>query len=243
MKIGCCIPKSQLDSFKIRNRFDFVEAKYPDLKASTESYEELNLYALNNLIRRDINIFDQPLADTRVAIDEVFELAIRFDIQFLTFGSGGARKILGSHDLSRNISIWIEMLEYLDERALEHDIEIGIEPLAKLETNFINTIAEAAFYIEQLNLQQTGITADTFHFFNSDGSLINLEEHIDKIKHVHIASDQRKYPKNISKRNKSFLNVLKKCGYSKTIAIEIDWRENLESDPQIVYLLKEFFNE
>ena len=243
MKIGCCIPKSQIARFSIIDKFDFVEAKYPDLKVDNELYKGLNVYALNNLFKRDINLFDQSLFDTKYTIDEIFDLAENLGIKFITLGSGGARRMAGSHSLSESISIWVEILRYLDQKAVEQNIEIGIEPLARLETNFVNTLAEAAFYIDQLNLERTGITADTFHFFSSDGSFINLEQYVEMIKHVHIASDERKYPTEISERNKTFINILKSNGYDRTVAIEVDWREDLESDPQIIYLLQELFNE
>ena len=243
MKIGCCIAKSQIEGWPILDRFDFIEAKFSDIVELSDSFRKLHVYALNNLFRRDKNIFDQKLSKTFKAIDHIFKLVEKHKIGFLTLGSGGARKFLSHHSVKVNIEKWIKILTYIEHKAETTHSEVGIEPLGNFETNFLNTIPEVAFYIDQLKLKKVGITADTFHFFDSDASLKGLERHVEKIKHIHISSDERKFPTAISKRNKQFLDIIKKSSFDKNISIEIDWRETLENDPNIIYLLKKFFHD
>jgi len=238
MKIGCCIKAKDLDSFEVLTEFDFVEVKYSDLEEISTKVPASKIYAVNNIYPRDKNIFEEDLDSTFEYFRKVLKSCADKGAKIITFGSGTARLFKESHNITKNLEKWCKILKEMDTGAGRLGLKIGIEPLNVEETNFIKDINDAAFFIDLLNLKNTGITLDSYHFDKENDSINELIRNVEKVVHFHFASDERKYPLTISEKVRELFKVLTSSNYSGRTSIEIDWREELINDKNIISEIK-----
>jgi sugar phosphate isomerase/epimerase len=115
----------------------------------------------------------------------------------------------------------VEGLREVGEWAGERGVRIGIEPLNRFETNFINRGDQALRLAEEVGLPNVGITLDAFH--------INIEErsplgaiHAAKGKLVdfHVADNNRRPPGEGNLDWKAILGALWEIGYEGCVTSE-----------------------
>jgi sugar phosphate isomerase/epimerase len=166
--IGCC---SSLDNIKLLkdNNFDFIEIKANELEKIPTIEKCIDIYAINNLLPRNLSIFND-LEIIKIETEKVFRTAKNYNVKIITFGSGFCRKI------NFNINwqnIFDEYLNYLNFLSEKYSIKVGVEPLAKEETDLINNVEEAESYINKYD--NLGITLDSFHFFKNDNNFKSIK--------------------------------------------------------------------
>lgn len=238
MKIGCCIKVKDLDSFEVLPEFDFVEVKYSDLEEICTKVPTNKIYAVNNVYPRDKNIFEEDLDSTFEYFRKVLRSCADKGAKIITLGSGTARIFKENHNITQNLEKWCKILKELDTEAGRFGLKIGIEPLNAEETNFIKNVKDVAFFIDLLRLRNIGVTLDSYHFYKENDSINELIRNVEKVVHFHFASDERKYPLTITKKVRELFKVLTSSKYSGRTSIEIDWREELENDKNIIYEVK-----
>ncbi|MDR2077519.1 MAG: sugar phosphate isomerase/epimerase [Rickettsiales bacterium] len=142
--IGCCANLGNQTLLKNAG-FDFIEIKASELYNSCEEII-MNIYAINNLLPRTLNLFSN-LGEITKETEKVFESSKKANIKVITFGSGTCRRV----DFNNNAweSVWRKYLLYLNNSANKYKIKTTIEPLAKEETNLVNTLEEALFYVKK----------------------------------------------------------------------------------------------
>ena len=100
-------------------------------------------------------------------------------------------------------------------------VEIGIEPLNRFETYFLNTAADAAKFCDEVGHKSVGILFDTFH--------ANIEEkHVGDavrtagkhIKHLHTCENDRGIPGSGHVAWPEFFAAIKEIGYNRWMTIE-----------------------
>lgn len=218
---------------------------YPEFPVMT--YSRMDEYSFSHL--KEIasapvacNLFpgDVLLSDTDRDLDMVkdyLDIALKrsreLGIEKIVFGSGKARRYsetTGYEEGRKNLFNTIE--EVIIPKAKEWGVTILIEPLTRGECNLINTVEEGYKISEYFNDDSLLLMADLFHMKNNGESLSTLEKCFDKIKHVHIAGEERSL-ENI--KSDGFiiqgLKLLKTLGYDGTISFETidgDKKEALE---------------
>lgn len=229
--IGCC---SSLDNIKLlkENDFDFIEIKASELEKVPTVKKYIDIYAINNLLPRNLSIF-KDLEIIKQETERIFKLAKNHNVKIVTFGSGTCRKKIFDVDWK---GIFDDYLNYLNFLSKKYLIKVGIEPLAKEETDLINNIEEAEYYINKYD--NLGITLDSYHFFKNDKNFESIKNNIKKIVHFHISDDDRSFPINLSNQNLELVHLLRDLQYNGAISIEIDWRKELKINSSIVNNLK-----
>lgn len=232
--IGCCAPLSRGNEL-LDAGFSFIEPKFSDLQTSSVHY--LPVYAVNNLIPRNLSFFapNNSYSEIKDLTEKIFRVASANQTKILTLGSGKCR---ASKNPEKDCEIWVDYLLFLEKLCSKNNIQVGIEPLAKEETNFINTMEETIHFLDETKLPHIGITADIYHFNKEKDSLKTLEKYIGKVVHVHISDENRDFPRFINPNLKSFLKTLSSNGYKGAVSIEIDWRKELNIYSEIVYELQ-----
>jgi sugar phosphate isomerase/epimerase len=107
----------------------------------------------------------QALLDQRM--HRIIDLAAPWEALVVIGGVRG--KLTGSeHDRADQYRRAIEAVRRYAEYALSLRVWLVVEPINRYETNLINTIGEALQFISEVDMDNLGVLADTFH--------MNIEE-------------------------------------------------------------------
>ena len=115
----------------------------------------------------------------------------------------------------------VEGWQTLAPVAEANGVEIGIEPLNRFETYYLNTAADAAKFCDEVGHKSVGILFDTFH--------ANIEEkHVGEavrvagkhLKHLHTCENDRGIPGSGHVAWPEFFAAIKEVGYNRWMTIE-----------------------
>jgi D-psicose/D-tagatose/L-ribulose 3-epimerase len=100
-------------------------------------------------------------------------------------------------------------------------LEIGLEPLNRFETYFLNTAADAARFCGEVGSPRIGILLDTFHA-NIEEKAIGaaLREAAPHLKHLHVCENDRGIPGSGHVSWDEFFATVKAIGYDRWLTIE-----------------------
>lgn len=116
----------------------------------------------------------------------------------------------------------IEAFREVSDYALSKNVNIALESVTIMQTNFINTLAQAADMVDRVNRSNFKLMMDIFH--------LNLEEKdvVEAIKkyssyniHVHLADNNRRYPGHCGLDFEKIIRTFKECGYKGNFCTEI----------------------
>ena len=126
----------------------------------------------------------------------------------------------------------------------EQNIRLGIEPLNRYETDFINTVDEGLKLCELIDHPNVGLLLDVYHMNIEEKNICqSIEKAKDKLFHLQVAENDRGIPGTGSINWLEIFNTLKKINYNKNVSLEMfiqanvdtskdlfTWR-NIENDP------------
>lgn len=96
---------------------------------------------------------------------------------------------------ARDTDILVENLGVLADYAGDHDVVLGLEPLNRFETSFINTAEQAIEIIDRVNHPACKIMLDTFHMNIEEKSLgAAIRATGDRLCHLHACENDRGAP-------------------------------------------------
>lgn len=116
----------------------------------------------------------------------------------------------------------IEAFREISDHAKPVGVDIALETVTIMQTNFINTLEDAQKMVDEVNKDNFKFMMDIFH--------LNLEEKdifeaIDKYSksniHVHLADNNRRYPGHCGLDFEKILQAFKKNGYDGAFCTEI----------------------
>ena len=110
----------------------------------------------------------------------------------------------------------------LADRAEDLDIEIGIEPLNRFETYFVNTCYDALKICREVGSPKMGILYDTFHVNIEEKKPVESLKKIGKkwLKHVHTCENDRGIPGTGHVPWDATMKALKQMKYDAWLTIE-----------------------
>lgn len=132
---------------------------------------------------------------------------------------GGYREELSKDETE---ALAIEAFREVSDYALIKNVSIALESVTIMQTNFINTLAQAADMVDRVNRPNFKLMMDIFH--------LNLEEKdvVEAIKkyssyniHVHLADNNRRYPGHCGLDFEKIIRTFKECGYKGNFCTEI----------------------
>lgn len=121
----------------------------------------------------------------------------------------------------REIGRLAERLHDLGDYAAERGVELGIEPLNRFETSFMNTTAQTLELVERVDHPGVGVLLDMFHLGIEEknlGDAIRLAE--GRIKHVQVAENDRGTPGTGQLDWDGVARALQDVGYDGRVVIE-----------------------
>lgn len=106
--------------------------------------------------------------------------------------------------------------------AAQCGVVLPIEPINRYETDFINTLAEAIEFIDQVGQENVRLLIDTFHMNIEERTLVHAIRAAGKyIKYVHFADSNRWAPGCGHLNFQEVVRVLQEIGYEGFISAEI----------------------
>ncbi len=105
--------------------------------------------------------------------------------------------------------------------AATSDLVIGIEPLNRFESHFINVARDAARFIQDVDMPNVKIHLDTFHMIREEDDMVQaVHDAGSLLGYVHACENQRGIPGSGMVPWKSFFQALQAVGYDYCITIE-----------------------
>jgi D-psicose/D-tagatose/L-ribulose 3-epimerase len=109
----------------------------------------------------------------------------------------------------------------LARKAKSAGVRIGLEALNRYESNFINTLDQAATFCKRVGSDALFVHADLFHMNIEEGDLAKSVEGVkDLLGYVHIAESHRGYLGTGNTDWKKFFGALAKAKYQGPITFE-----------------------
>lgn len=190
------------------------------------------IYLCNVFFPGTIKIAGPGVNENRVVgyADTVLSRAKQAGIPLIVLGSGGPRRIPDDYDKNKAKTNFIALCKKLASLAGKYGVKIALESLQSSETNFLNTVKEAAEIVRGVAHPNFRLNADIFHMMRENESPENIVEVADILAHCEIAEKQtRSMPGVQGDDFKPYLRALKKAKYEGYIFIEAN-SSNLAHD-------------
>ena len=243
MKLGICLPPEYW--VRIKNAgYSYVEWNFSVIAGSDREgfYRTLSKRSEAKIDSECFNGFfpgDMPLytvSDGQISdyARRGFEKAALLGGSLAVLGAGGARRIPEGMETARAEERFVQILRILGREAERVGMSVGIEPLCKRETNFINNIDQAVSLARMADMKNVGVICDLYHHAienESRESVINAGE---MILHAHLATpdDRRAVPNEEDiEACLDFARLLKSAGYKgNRISLECRYGRDINSE-------------
>ena len=116
----------------------------------------------------------------------------------------------------------VKAFREISDYALEKNVMIALETVTIMQTNFINTLAEAERMIKMVDCPNFRLMMDIFHLNLEEKDMYQAIRDYSKYNiHVHLADNNRRYPGQCGFDFEKILRTFKECGYDGNFCTEI----------------------
>lgn len=165
-----------------------------------------------------------PDAAKRDEIVAVFEGLIRLAQQWGgLINVGRARGFVAPGQAREEAeALFLGCMRRILPEAQRRGVTIMIEPVNRYESNFINSLDDAAALLSRLQSPNVGIMADVFHMNIEDDSIPGaLRRNRDYVKYVHMADSNRRAPGQGHTDFPAIIGALREMDYDGWLGVEI----------------------
>ena len=229
MKFGVCIG-TDIEKMKYIKAlgYDYAEGHCQEIARKDKAYLDemkatgLPVAAANCFIGLKVVGEEKNDAEIKAYLEKLFENAAYLGIEYLVFGSSGARRIPDGMSLEEGRAEIVDFLKKLVVPLAEkYNILVAIEPLRPEECNAINTIADGVEIAKRVDSPFVKVLADVAHMYVQKESMESLSDYKGWIVHAHTSNPdpdsslecKRIYPKKGDDFSQaSFVKALKEAG-------------------------------
>ena len=116
----------------------------------------------------------------------------------------------------------VQAFREISRHAAAKNVQVALEAVTIMQTNFINTIAEAAKMVNDVAEENFRLMMDVFHLNIEEKSLLRtIREYSGYNIHVHLADNNRRYPGHCGMDFREILTTFYKAGYNGAFCTEI----------------------
>jgi sugar phosphate isomerase/epimerase len=213
--------------------FDYVELplaqivnlddrEFSSLKERVD-LSRLKCEACNNFFPAGIRLTGNAVDYGKIEeyLDKALERAAQLEVKVIVFGSPKSKNVPEGYPRDKAWSQLVELLKTIDPLVRAKGITIVIEPLCKLESNIINTVAEGLQLFRAVDRENIKLLVDYYHLVVEREDPEILLGAGRSIKHVHFANPAgRLYPVEAEDGYIRFMNLLKRIGYEDRVSVE-----------------------
>ena len=150
-----------------------------------------------------------------------FARAAAAGIAIIVFGSGAARRIPDDFDRER---AWAQLVDFgrlIGPLAVDHGVTIAVEPLNYAECNVLNTVAESAAYVRDVDHPGVRLLVDAYHWARNEEPTNAIVAAGPLLVHAHIATyANRLAPGQEPCDFAPFFGALRNAGYAGALSVE-----------------------
>ena len=155
-----------------------------------------------------------------------FRRAREIGMNFIVFGSAGARMVPEGFSPARAFEQYVDVLKQLGPLAEDQGVLLLVEPLNRTECNLVNTIREGADAVRRANTPGVQLLVDIFHMMRNGESPDDIVQAGPLIRHAHIAENRdRGAPGAQGEDFRPFLRALRRADYDAGLTSEADWTD------------------
>lgn len=128
------------------------------------------------------------------------------------------------HDTDQAVSLgWVvDALRELCDHAGPLRVNVALENVTIMQTNFINTVADAARIVDMVERDNCNVMMDVFHMNIEEKDMFaTIREYSPYNIHVHLADNNRRYPGHCGLDFEKIIAAFKAEGYDGTYTTEI----------------------
>lgn len=181
------------------------------------------LYLCNILFPSSVKITGPEVNEKKILsyLDTVFYRAKQANIPLIVLGSGGSRRLPEGYNYQQAKKEFIQLCRKMALVANKHGITIAIESLNHTETNFLNTLQDAANVVKKVNHPNFRLNADIYHMMKENEPAQHIIEAGNIIVYAEIAEkEKRTFPGVMKEDFRPYLKALKSIGYKGPLVIE-----------------------
>lgn len=116
----------------------------------------------------------------------------------------------------------VSAFQELSDYAAPKNVQIALETVTIMQTNFINTMADAERIIKMVDRPNFRLMMDVFHMNLEEKNVLQAIRDYSKYNiHVHLADNNRRYPGQCGLDFEEIISVFKECGYDGNFCTEI----------------------
>lgn len=198
MKIGVCVGTRYNDMLKAKEfGYDYVESHCQEIAAlSDDELEKLKncgipiLAACCFIGMRAVGKEKDEKA-VKEYLERMFRKAHYLGIEYIVFGSSGARRMIPEDCLTKEETIE-EITVFLKKDVVplceKYGITVVIEPLRKEECNVINTVSQAVEIAKKIGSRYIKALADVKHMVCENDPFDALENYAEYLEHGHTSN-------------------------------------------------------
>ena len=257
MKIGVCVG-TDIEKMKYIKAlgYDYAESHCQEIAKKDKEYLDamkatgLPVAAANRFI--GMRVVGEERDDEKISeyLDTLFEKASYLGLEYLVFGSSGARRIPDGMSLEEGREQIIDFLKnFVAPRAEKYNLPVAIEPLRPQECNAINTVDDGVEIAKKVNSPYIKVLADVAHMFCQNEDFSKILTYKDWIVHAHTSNPdpapeidrKRIYPKDGDGFNQAdFIEPLKHIGvkYCSIEADVLDFEEDAKNAYAVLSALR-----
>ena len=244
MKVGLCTSPENATLARDAG-FDYIEGNVQGLLVAEQSDEffaghlkaargaVLPITAANCFLPGTLKCVGPDVDEDRLVryAETAFRRAQEAGIRLIVFGSGGARQI--PEGFSRD-EAHDEMLAFLCRivpLAQAHGVVLVLESLNSQECNFINSLAEGAAFVTEIDHPHFRLLVDIYHMLMEGEAPGEIVKYGAWIQHAHVAELNGRFAPGTSGEDFGpYLRALKKIDYRGTISFECNWKRQLSEE-------------
>lgn len=196
MKFGVCVG-TDIEKMKLIKEIGYDYAESHCQEMVSKSYEHLDKMKATGLPVVAANCFigmrivgdekDYDAIDSYLST--LFEKASYLGLEYLVFGSSGARRIPEGMSLEQGRAEIIEFLKYhVVPQAEKYNIPVAVEPLRPQECNAINTVDDGVEVAKKVDSPYVKVLADVAHMFCQNEQMEKILDYKEYIVHAHTSN-------------------------------------------------------
>ncbi len=241
MILGCCIAFPLYDTV-VEAGFEAITFSGIEITSWTEEeFEEVKKKVTSGPLKcLSVNSFcpgnipfhgkDLDFSAIRNYTEKLCSRASQLGCKYVGIGAAGNKRIADTEDRAKAIGEMDEVWKLLCEVAAKYDMDILMEAITSLDTNYLTTAREAYALVKRLNISNFHLVYDIYHDWADDQGPEVIAEIADEIRVVHLSNLEKGKRTYLVEKDiplyKSYYDEIKKVGYEGEFNIEC-----FESDP------------
>ncbi len=187
-------------------------------QAAALPYPVVNCFVPGDLKITGPDVDPQAL---RVYVTTAMHRARQAGVEVIVFGSGGARQIPEGFDRQRAHAQIVEFCRMTAPLAHDNGVTVVVEPLNRSECNVLNTVAEGAALVREVDHPGLRLLVDGYHLLKDQDACESIVAHGALLAHTHVATiPDRRAPGVEACELQSFFAALSAAGYTGRMSIE-----------------------